>query len=133
MVVDWHVGRFENMASPALAHARASALRVHERMKSLREKNKAVIRETVGAGIATATAIGLGYFRQSSPDAYHAGLLGFPPSLVLGILGTGASMLGLGGSESAGYLGNVGTGAMAAWGYEMGMSLADKNTQQTTP
>lgn len=113
------------MSSAALSEARQNESRLRTHLRSIRERSKETMREAIGTGLATMTAVGLGYFKKEYPDAAEAGVLGFPVPLVIGGAGVACSILGVGGAETASYLGNIGTGALCAWGYEAGMGLAE--------
>jgi len=120
------------MPSPALAEAREETNRLERRFASIREKHREGIRRAVGGAISTLTGVGLGYYAKKYPEANEKGVLGFPLSLIVGGTGLACGMTNLGGQETAGYLMDMGYGAMAIWGYEQGAKLAEKHEEQQT-
>lgn len=117
------------MSSPALAEARRAESRWAARYNRAVEKHREGIRETIGAGITTGTAVALGYFKTHWPEAASDGLFGIPAPLAIGVAGLALGMMGVGGAD-AGYFTDLGRGGMAAWGYELGQKLGADSAEE---
>lgn len=109
------------MASAALekARERISRIRAHAREKEKDVMATAVFPIAGGA---------LGYIDSAYGDNLFFGLSN---ALVLGVAGTGASLFGLVGGETADRLLNVGQAGLAIYGYKFGFELAaERHAQQ---
>jgi hypothetical protein len=118
------------MASSALVKAREHLARMHNRIKGLSAKGEEAVGEGISAALVTggAGAMGFADAKWGANDGTGNVVMvvqGVPVSLLVGLGGHAAAFMGIAGRHSK-HVHDAASGALAAYGYNLGKSMAAK-------
>ena len=118
------------MASSALVKAREHLARLHQRVKGISAKGEEAVGAGISAALVTGGAAGAGFVDEKFGVDDGTGIKqyvvsGVPVSLLAGIGGHAAAFMGVAGKHG-GHVHDVASGALAAYGYNLGRSTAKK-------
>jgi hypothetical protein len=97
------------------------------RAKKIREEHKQATQKTINTAVAAGSAFAVGYAEAAYPDSFGKGVMGVDTSLLIGLVGVAAPMVGLVNDEmTADVVEAIGLGALASYAAKKGRETAAK-------